>query len=139
MSSTEQTRRIVREYLERCRSGKEPEAAVQYLAPSFATHYVFAEQTIDGERTPEWMIEHINEQVQTYGDFEFVIDELLADGDRAFVRTTQRGTHVGVVNGIAPTGRPLTVVTHAVYRVEGDRIVEYWLNSDRAGLAAQLA
>lgn len=139
MSSTEDTRRIVREYLERCRSGKEPAAAVQYLAPSFGTHYVFAEQTIDGERTPEWMVEHIDEQLQTYGDFEFVIDELLADGDRAFVRTTQRGTHRGVINGVAPTGRPLTVLTHTVYRVEGDRIVEYWLNADRAGLAAQLA
>ena len=139
MSSTEHTRRIVREYLERCRSGKEPAACAHYLAPSFATHYVFAEQTIDGERTPDWMIEHIGEQLETYGDFEFVIDELLADGDHAFVRTTQRGTHQGVINGVAPTGRPLTVLTHAVYRVDGDHIVEYWLNSDRAGLAAHLA
>jgi hypothetical protein len=49
------------------------------------------------------------------------------------------------VNSEAPTtggsgsGRPLTEIGSAVYRVEGGRIAEYWIQLDRLGMLEQRA
>ncbi|MFG3703403.1 ester cyclase [Micromonospora sp. NPDC047670] len=64
--------------------------------------------------------------------------EILGSGDKVYARWTQRGHHVGEVDGRAPTGAPVTQLTSAVYRVVDGLIVEYWIQIDRHGLRAQL-
>ena len=69
----------------------------------------------------------------------FEIEELIAAGDRVFVRWRQAGRHLGSIDGETPSGCPLVELTSAVYRVNGGRIVEYWIQMDRKGLELQLA
>ena len=69
----------------------------------------------------------------------FEIEELIAAGDRVFVRWRQTGRHLGSIDGETPSGCPLVELTSAVYRVKGGRIVEYWIQMDRKGLELQLA
>jgi predicted ester cyclase len=64
---------------------------------------------------------------------------LIASEDKVYVRWTQTGHHVGPLDGVAPTGRRVVQIASCVYRVQGAKIVEYWMQIDRAGLAAQLA
>ena len=135
---TETTRQIVREFLQTVRTGADPQAAGRFMAPVVDVHYVFAEKTVDTTRTPEQMTEHIHELRDAYGDFTLVIDELLADGDKAFVRWTQHGMHQGTIDGHAPTGHPITTSAHTVYRIEDGVIAEYWMQSDRLGQREQL-
>ncbi|MBD8058232.1 ester cyclase [Cellulomonas sp. JH27-2] len=80
-------------------------------------------------RTPAQYAEHVHEMLAEYGRFTLTVDEVIAAGDRVYVRWTQHG-HV--------SGRPVVQVASCVYRVDG-LIVEYWMQIDRAGLAAQLA
>jgi len=74
----------------------------------------------------------------TFGRFRFFVDELLAEGDRVYVRWHQDGHHQLRDDGTPGTGRPVREVGSAVYRVEDGRVAEYWVQLDRAGLQAQL-
>lgn len=41
-------------------------------------------------------------------------------------------------DGFAPTGKPVIEIASAVYRIENDKIVEYWIQIDREGIRKQL-
>ncbi len=89
-------------------------------------------------RTPENYAAHVGEMLEMFGEFTFVVDELIVDGDRAYARWTQTGYHAGVIDGHQPTGASLETVDSAVYRVADGLIVEYWIQPEVAGLMAQL-
>lgn len=42
-------------------------------------------------------------------DARYEVDDLIAEGDRVVVRWRLLGTHQGEFQGIAPTGRPITL------------------------------
>jgi predicted ester cyclase len=50
-----------------------------------------------------------------------------------------RGTHRAAWQGIAPTGREITIRTVAQHRIEGGRIVEDWVIVETLGLFQQLS
>ncbi len=129
---------LVRGFFAVVRSGTAPHRAGDFMAPRVRAHQVQAEAPTTVERTPEQYAEHVEEMIAAYGPFRLTIDEVLAAGDKVYVRWTQEGNHVGEIDSHAPTGQPLVQVASCVYRVEDGRIVEYWMQIDRAGLAAQL-
>jgi len=129
---------IVRDFLLHVRSGREVERVRQYMADTVLAHQIQSEQRLTVDRSPEQYAEHVREMIEAYGDFDLTIDELLADGERVYARWTQVGRHVGEVDGFAPTGRPVTEVASAVYRVDSGQIVEYWIQIDRLGITTQL-
>ncbi len=129
---------VVRDFVEVVRSGWQPDRAFEFLAPTVLAHQVRGDAPETIERSPQDYAEHVREMRRMFGDFQLTVDELLADGDRVYVRWTQRGTHAGVIGPFEPTGREITTIDSAVYRVEGGLIREYWIQADSAGLAAQL-
>lgn len=129
---------VVAGFLHEVRSGRHPERADRYLAPHVIAHQLVAEAPADVERTPAEYAAHVREFRAAYGEFRFELTELLAEGDRVYARWRQRGCHVGEVDGYRPTRRPVVEVASAVYRVQDGRIVEYWIQVDRAGTEAQL-
>lgn len=133
--STETT---VRAFLEHVRSGRSPKRASEYFAPVVLANQVRAGAGETLERSPANYTEHVEEMIEMFGNFEFTVDELLVDGDKAYARWTQRGHHVGMIDGHPPTGHPIETVGSAVYRVADGLIAEYWIQQDAAGLAAQL-
>lgn len=130
---------VVRDFLRVVRSGADPSQADRLMAATVIAHQVQAEDPATITRTPREDAEHVEEMLAAYGPFRLEIDELFGSGDRVYARWTQNGVHVGDVDGIAPTGRPVTQVTSCVYRVADGRIAEYWIQIDRWGLRAQLA
>lgn len=129
---------VVAGFLREVRSGRHPEWADRYLAPHVVAHQLVAEAPTDVDRTPADYAAHVRDFRAAYGEFRFELDELLADGDRVYARWRQLGCHVGEVDGYRPTRRPVVEVASAVYRVQDGRIVEYWIQVDRAGTEAQL-
>ncbi|MFJ6013089.1 ester cyclase [Streptomyces sp. NPDC092952] len=128
----------VRQFLLQVRSGLHPERAGHFMADLVRAHQVASEAPEVVERTPRQYTEHVQEMLDAYGPFTLTVDELIAEGDRVYARWTQDGRHVGPVGGHAPTGARITTMTSAVYRVEDGLIVEYWIQIDRQGTAAQL-
>lgn len=67
-------------------------------------------------------------------DARYVVDDLIAEGDRVVVRWRMLGTHERAFGGIPPTGRAITLKGIAVYRLEEGKLVERWVVSDVYGL-----
>ncbi|MCY9822888.1 ester cyclase [Aeromonas media] len=129
---------VVRGFIEHVRSGKKPELAVQYLAPVVVAHQIVSGVSEAIERTPENYRLHVEEFLEAYGDYELFIEEFLAQGEKVYVRWRQEGRHLGNILGYEPTGLTLSTVGSAVYRVSGNKIVEYWIQQENQGLHNQL-
>lgn len=73
-----------------------------------------------------------------FPDLAVEANVLLADGELVAGHFTGRGTHLGLFQGVPPTGAAWTAGCTAIYRVDGERIAEAWVNWDLLGLLEQL-
>jgi predicted ester cyclase len=73
-----------------------------------------------------------------FPDMHVSLDELIAEGDSVFLRSTLTGTHDGEYKGIPPTGRHVATECAEVFRVAEGRFVGYWCLTNVAGLMRQL-
>ncbi len=73
-----------------------------------------------------------------FPDARFILEDLIAEGDRVVVRYTFRGTHTGNYMGIAPTGKQVTQTGITINRFANGKAVELWGNVDDLGLLQQL-
>jgi len=129
---------IVRTFFEEVRSGRNPDYASIVMAEQVLAHQVISEEEVTVTRTPSDYADHVREMIEAYGEFSLEVLELLTQGDKVYVRWRQTGTHVGEVDGYSPTNLPVIEIASAVYRVENERIAEYWIQIDRLGIEKQL-
>ena len=129
---------IVKLFLENVRSGKHPENASHFMADIVLAHQMNAEEQATVKRTAGNYTDHINEFLRMYGNYSFVITELIADGDRVYARWIQEGKHLSEIDGFPATGKPLTEIASCVYRLDNGKKVEYWIQIDRLGFEKQL-
>jgi ketosteroid isomerase-like protein len=70
--------------------------------------------------------------------FHSMPEFLVAEGDLVVVRETYRLTHQGEFQGIAPTGKDVSVTGTEIYRIVDGMFVEQWVEADMLGLLQQL-
>jgi steroid delta-isomerase-like uncharacterized protein len=87
---------------------------------------------------PEGMKAIIVEWRTAFPDFVFTIEAEVADEERVAGALTFRGTHLGVLWGVPPTGRSIVVTQTGVVRAAGGKIVEMWEDYDELLLLQQL-
>jgi predicted ester cyclase len=133
-----ENKEIVRQFLEQVRSGKFPKRAVSFMADSILAHQMNAENETTVIRTPQNYSEHIEDFVQMFGQFSFEITDLIAEDDKVYARWKQIGNHLTEIDGYQPTGNPLIEISSCVYRLENNKIAEYWIQIDRLGFEKQL-
>ena len=131
-----QNKELVRRYFaaidEACEAGN-ADVVDDFLAPDFVEHNPFPgiPPTRDG-----WK--------QAFSEFvrgapgHHVIDDLIAEGDKVVGRVTAYGRHQGELFGIPATGKDIRVSGIAIWRIQDDRIVEHWHETDQMGLMQQL-
>ncbi len=73
-----------------------------------------------------------------FPDLQHTIDELIAEDDVVAARWTVTGTHQGDFQGIAPTGKTVTLSGMTVHHMADGRISETWLMFDTMELLQQL-
>jgi predicted ester cyclase len=88
--------------------------------------------TIEG--TKRWKIKVI----EGFPDYHTQIEDEFADGDRVVIRWRSSGTHLGEFQGIAPTGRKITVTGITISRYADGQIAESWVGFDTQDLMRQL-
>jgi steroid delta-isomerase-like uncharacterized protein len=71
-------------------------------------------------------------------DFRLEVHAILADGDKAMIHSTTRGTHLGEMMGIPPTGKVIAVEAVDILRVQDGKVVEHWGVFDEMGMMRQL-
>lgn len=73
-----------------------------------------------------------------FPDVHLTVDDVFADGDRVAVRWTSRGTHLGSLMGIPPTGRHIEVMGISLFQVVDGKVAAEWEGFDTMGMMRQL-
>jgi steroid delta-isomerase-like uncharacterized protein len=85
---------------------------------------------------------HMKQLVMTlttaFPDSRFIVDDVIAAGDKVVGRITWSGTHRGDFLGIPATGKAFTVTHIQIYRFAGGKMVEHWAVRDDLGMLRQL-
>lgn len=108
----------------------------EIVAPGFVRHSAAAGEP--GVRSREDLKAYIRREIATFPDAREELEDLVAEGDRVAARHRFSGTQLGPLGGYRPSGRRMTATYLAIYRLEGDRIVEAWAEWDNLSGLAQL-
>lgn len=80
--------------------------------------------------------------IEGFPDLQRAIDDIIVEGDKAFVRQTYTGTHKGKLGAtagdLAPTGKKISWTGFSVLRYEGKQVVEAWTMQNRLSFYQQL-
>ena len=120
--STENNKAYVRKYVAAL-SGKDKPKALQdeYIADS--------DEELKG---------HIMFFEASFPHYEFIVDDMIAEGDKISVLARFRGVHKADLMGIPPTGKQVEVPFAITYRLGEGKIVQHWMSFDRMALMEQL-
>ena len=73
-----------------------------------------------------------------FPDFQLVIEDQIAEGDKVVTRVTFQGTHRGEYRGVAPTGKQVRYSGIAIDRIVEGKVVEMWHVADTLSLLQQI-
>jgi len=65
-----------------------------------------------------------------FPDIYWSIEDIIAEGDKVWVRAKITGTHTGEYRGLAPTGKKFTISAVDIWHVVNGKIVECWAVDD---------
>lgn len=85
------------------------------------------------------LAEHIATCEAAFPNYELRTEDLIAEGDLVALRATFHGTQSGTFFGVAPTGRAVSMSLLILYRVEGKKIVQSWMEMNSSALLEQLS
>ena len=101
-----------------------------------------APDAIEHQRGLKGGAEGTKETIRTlhewFSEFELTIDDLVAQGDRVWIRATGGGLNTGSIFGRPPTGHRAEITVFDQVRFRDGRIVEHWGVPDQLGLLIQL-
>ncbi len=136
---------IVFEHIRGERHRTDLEAAVAAFAQGQASYDVIALRPILGtpegactHPTPEQVHAHLAELTAGFPDLELVVHRLHHADAALIVEGVQLGTHLGIWNGLEPTGRRISVPAAVFYRFEEDRMLNETVYFDLATMMRQL-
>ena len=90
------------------------------------------------ERGPEDVKRFLGEFHAAFPDFNAIIEDQIAEGDRVMTRYRWRGTHGGEFRGIAPTGGEQEINGIVIFRFSPEgKVVESWDSYDQFSLMRQ--
>lgn len=73
-----------------------------------------------------------------FPDYQTLIEDMIAEGDKVAARIKMTGTHTGEFMGIPPTAKQISFTGIYMVRIANGKIVEHWGEEDSVGLLQQL-
>jgi steroid delta-isomerase-like uncharacterized protein len=135
MTSTEQNKTLVAEFIEALFTRGDLDAADRYLAEDFVNNDPPFGASADraGMRAAGAMFRAV------FPDWHSDLHLLVAEDDIVVESFTASGTHTGAeIMGVAPSGETVSLPGINVFRVSDGQIVERWGRLDDLGLLRQL-
>jgi predicted ester cyclase len=129
------TEAVVRRLIEEGFNAGDLDVADELTSPELVEHQDFGPNHAPGADGLRAVIASLR---HAFSDFHLAIEDLVVDGDKAWLRMSGTGTNDGSFMGHPPTGRPMRTDVFDVIRVENGRIVEHWGVPDRLGVLFQL-
>ncbi|CAG0987259.1 nogalonic acid methyl ester cyclase / aklanonic acid methyl ester cyclase [Anaerolineae bacterium] len=124
--SADDNKALVRRYIQEVWDKNNSAALDEFLASNYQRH-------ISPNVTPlnrEGQKQRLAGIRTAFPDIALTLEEIIAENDRVAFRSTIRGTHQNIFQGIAPTGRQVTISLLDLVRVEDNKIIEQWGGPD---------
>jgi|SRR5215470_1505557 len=135
--SLEENKTMIRRFFTEVFSQGNLTGADEYIAPDAILH-PFPPQFPAGSQGLRMVLTAMR---TTFPDAQITLEDLLAEGDKVFVRAFFRGTQTGPlmnIPSVPPTGKPCSQTQMHLFRLANGKIVEYWFNADDLGMLRQL-
>jgi predicted ester cyclase len=89
----------------------------------------FVAEQVSGSGAVDGLVAYI-ERVKAvsigFPDYHWELQELVVEENTIAARLIGRGTHTGFFDGIAPTGRKITIQELVIYRFADGKIIQCW-------------
>jgi predicted ester cyclase len=120
--STAENRQVIERYLKAISGNAKPPALInQYVAD--------ADETLK---------QHIASAEAAFPRYDFIAEDLIAEGNKVVVRFNLHATHQGNFMGIPATGREINVPGIIIYDLAGGKITAHWMQIDSMAMMQQL-
>ena len=128
--STADNKAVIRRFYDECWNTGNTDIIDQFIAPAYQSASV-------GQDRDHYIV--LMQSLRTsFPDLHWAIEELIAEGDKVVNHWTLHGTHRGEYQGVAPTGKKVTMQGVTIFRLKDGKIVDRWALGDSAGLMRQL-
>jgi steroid delta-isomerase-like uncharacterized protein len=87
---------------------------------------------------PEGAIQFVLRVHEAFPDFQFTIEDQIAEGDRVATRWHCQGTHQSEFLGISPTNTQMSMTGITIFRIANGKLIDGWTNEDILGMLQQL-
>ena len=128
--SLEENKAVIRRWFE-AENKKDLSQIEDIVAPDFVDH-------TNQLRSREEYKQYITTFIKGFPDFHETIEDMIAEGDKVWVRFKFSGTHTGEYLGLAPTGKRITVECVDIFRMVDGKVVEEWEVADGLDFLKQL-
>jgi predicted ester cyclase len=132
--SIEENKAVVRRFFEELLSTDGLAVADELLSPGFRFYFAGSTDPMGLERYKEFLVA----RRATFPDRRFVVEDMIAEGDKVSARFTMRGAHKGEFRGIAPSGKEVTMTGIDMIRLADGKMVEDRVEVDQLGMMQQL-
>jgi predicted ester cyclase len=122
---------VIRTYVDALNRGDE-----SYLDEYFGPGYVY--HGPDGDLDAEGFKALHHSMLSAFPGGTMTAEDVLVSGDKATTRWAFHGVQSGDFQGMAPTGREVTLTGIIISRFQDGRVVEEWEQIDRLGMMQQL-
>lgn len=125
---------LVRSYIEEVWTRGNLDAVDIYLGPNYRRHLspTLEPLSLDDQK------QRLAGFRSSFPDVEITIEDVYSEDHYVIFRSTMRGIHKGVFQGIQPTGKTITVTLIDIIRVENGKFIEHWGGPDLYDLLKQL-
>ena len=132
--SAEENKAVVRRFFEELLSTENLAVADEILSPGFRFYFAGSPEPMDLQSYKGFLAARRG----AFPDRRFVVEDMIAEGDKVSARFTMCGTHKGELRGITPTGREVTMTGIDMIRLSEGKMVEDWVEVDQLGMMQQL-
>ena len=129
--TTDDNKALVQQFFEQVINQRNLAALDQFVPPGGVNHTV-------PPGMPQETNQFVGQYLNAFPDGKVTVEDLLADGDKVVAHVSFHGTHQGALRGMAPTGKPITLMGIHIFRIANGKLVEHWGLMDRLAALQQL-
>src|SRR5258705_663432 len=123
--SVAQNKAIVSKFFEELWNNRNVNLADEIFATDCVTHQLKSGgEVVSLPRGPEVVKRHVAEWLASFPDLSFTLEQTIAEADQVVSPPVMQGTHAGSWNGIAPTGKQVSIRMIVTQRIANGKIAE---------------
>ena len=134
MNTTENNKAVIRKFLDEVINQNRMDRATDLVEEDFVEL-----DPLPGQRQGREGLKAVLAMMRTaFPDIHWVVEEMVAEGDKVVTRFTWTGTHRGEFLGVPPTGRSVSVKGVVIDQLAGGKMSNSRMLMDSLGMLQQL-